>query len=52
MEIAYKIYPIAQRSAGHVLQGQLDVDGDDETADAEIDEPQEPGWSGDDENPR
>lgn len=30
----------------------LDVDGDDEAADAEIDERQEPDWSGDDEDPR
>ncbi len=33
-------------------EAEFDVDGDEETADAEIDEREEPGWSGDDENPR
>jgi len=35
-----------------VEEAVLDGDGDEETADAEIDERQEPDWSGDDENPR
>jgi hypothetical protein len=34
------------------VAADLDVDGDDEAADAEIDERQEPDWSGDDEDPR
>ncbi len=32
--------------------GEFDIDGDDEAAGVEIDERQEPDWSGDDEDPR
>ncbi len=52
MVLLVQAIDIGTRPSNVQMEGQLDVTGDDETADAEIDEPQEPGWSGDDENPR
>ena len=52
MVLLVKAIDIGTRPSNVQMEGQLDVDGDDETADAEIDERQEPDWSGDDENPR
>ena len=52
MVLLVQAIDIGTRPSNVQMEGQLDDAGDDETADAEIDEPQEPGWSGDDENPR
>ncbi len=52
MVLLVQAIDIGTRPSNVQMEGQLDVDGDDETADAEIDERQESDWSGDDENPR
>jgi hypothetical protein len=52
MVLLVQAIDIGTRPSNVQMEGQLDVDDDDETADAEIDERQEPDWSGDDENPR
>ncbi len=59
MVILVQAIDIGTRPSNVQMEGQgtevaeeFDVDDSDETADAEVDERQEPDWSGDDENPR
>jgi hypothetical protein len=59
MVLLVQAIDIGTRPSNVQMEGQrteaaeeLDVDGNEEAADDEIDERQEPDWSGDDENPR